>query len=329
LAIIDVNNLTKTYYTYRRGSSFTDTIKSFFHRERVNVNAVQNVSFQVDEGQITGILGPNGAGKSTTIKMLTGTLYPTSGHISVMGYTPFRDRNTYVNHIGAVFGQKSQLVWDIPPIDSFHMNKAIYAIPEKEFKNTLKELTELFELEDIIEKPTRVLSLGERMKCEFVMAMLHRPKIVFLDEPTIGLDVIAKQKIRSFIKEMNRQGVTFILTTHDLEDVEQLARKVIIINHGQKVFDDTLQRLKMNLGAKKIIRLILAEPLAEIELEGIKVIEKNSDYEYTLEVNIENNSINAIIRRLSEMCEFSDISIKELPMEKIITEIYESKGLKE
>ncbi|NLM09767.1 MAG: ATP-binding cassette domain-containing protein [Clostridiaceae bacterium] len=322
--MIDVRNLTKTYYTYRRGSSFSDTIKSFFRRERTCVNAVHNVSFQVDEGQITGILGPNGAGKSTTIKMLTGTLYPTSGHISVMGYTPFRDRNTYVNHIGAVFGQKSQLVWDIPPVDSFQMNKAIYSIPEKEYRNTLKELIGMFELEDIIEKPTRVLSLGERMKCEFVMAMLHKPKIVFLDEPTIGLDVIAKQKIRSFIREMNRQGVTFILTTHDLEDVEQLARKVIIINHGQKVFDDTLQKLKMNLGAKKIIRLVLAKPVAEIKLEGIKVIDRNSDFEYTLEVNLENSSINEIIKRLSEMCEFSDISIKELPMEKIITEIYKT-----
>lgn len=329
MAIISVSNLTKTYYTYRRGSSFTDTLKSFFRRERISINAVNNVSFEVEEGQIAGILGPNGAGKSTTIKMLTGTLYPTSGNISVMGYTPFRDRNTYVNHIGAVFGQKSQLVWDIPPVDSFHMNKAIYSIPEKEFKKTLDELTSLFELEDIIEKPTRVLSLGERMKCEFVMAMLHRPKIVFLDEPTIGLDVIAKQKIRAFIREMNRQGVTFILTTHDLEDVEQLARKVIIINHGQKVFDGTLQNLKMNLGAKKIIRVILTEPVADIKLDGVKVIEKNSDLEYTMEVDLENNSINAVIRQLTEMCEFSDISIKELPMEKIITEIYESKSFNE
>lgn len=326
MAIIDVRNLTKTYYTYRRGSSFTDTLKSFFHRERVCVNAVQNISFQVEEGQIIGILGPNGAGKSTTIKMLTGTLYPTSGHISVMGYMPFKDRNIYVNHIGAVFGQKSQLIWDIPPIDSFQMNKAIYSIPEKDFKNTLEELTCLFELDDVIEKPTRVLSLGERMKCEFVMAMLHKPKIVFLDEPTIGLDVIAKQKIRNFIKEMNRKQVTFILTTHDLEDVEQLAQKVIIINHGQKVFDDTLQKLKMNLGAKKIIRLVLSKPVAEFQFNGIKVIEKNSDYEYTLEVSLENNPINTIIKQLSEMCEFSDISIKELPMEKIITEIYENKG---
>ena len=327
MAIIDVKNLTKTYYTYRRGSGFTAVLKSFFRRERVCVNAVQDVSFQVEEGEIAGILGPNGAGKSTTIKMLTGSLYPTSGYISVMGYTPYRDRKTYVNHIGAVFGQKSQLIWDIPPIDSFHMNKAIYSIPDKEFRKTLDELTGMFGLEEVIEKPTRVLSLGERMKCEFVMAMLHRPKIVFLDEPTIGLDVIAKQRIRSFIREMNRHGVTFILTTHDLEDVEQLARKVIIINHGKKVFDDTLQNLKMNLGAKKIIRLVLTKPMAEIKLGGIKVIEKNSDFEYTLEVSLENSSINTVVKQLAEMCEFSDISIKELPMEKIITEIYENKDV--
>lgn len=326
MAVIDVRDLTKTYYTYRRGSGFKETLKSFFRRERICVNAVQDVSFRVEEGEIAGILGPNGAGKSTTIKMLTGALYPTSGYISVMGYTPYRDRNIYVNHIGAVFGQKSQLVWDIPPIDSFHMNKAIYSIPDREFRKTLDELTGLFNLEDVIEKPTRVLSLGERMKCEFVMAMLHRPKIVFLDEPTIGLDVIAKQKIRNFIREMNRQGVTFILTTHDLEDVEQLAGKVIIINHGRKVFDDTLQNLKMTLGAKKIIRLTLAKPVNEIKLDGITVVEKKSDFEYTLEVSLENNPINSVVKQLAEMCEFSDISIKELPMEKIITEIYAIKG---
>ena len=146
MAVIEVNNLTKTYYTYKRGSSFSETIKSFFHREHFVVNAVQDVSFQIEEGEIAGILGPNGAGKSTTIKMLTGALFPTSGEISVMGFIPYKDRKTYVNYIGAVFGQKSQLVWDIPPIDSFHMNKAIYSIPEREFKKTLEELTDLFEL---------------------------------------------------------------------------------------------------------------------------------------------------------------------------------------
>jgi len=323
--IITVKNLTKTYETYKRGSGFTETVKSFFHREKVTVNAVNNVSFNVGEGEIVGILGPNGAGKSTTIKMLTGTLYPSSGEISVMGYTPHKDRTAYVNNIGAVFGQKSQLVWDIPPIDSFNMNKVIYSISDKDFKQTLDKLTELFDLKDIVGKPTRVLSLGERMKCEFIMAMLHKPKIVFLDEPTIGLDVIAKQRIREFIKEMNALGTTFILTTHDLEDVEQLAQKVIIINHGQKVFDDTLQNLQLNLGAKKIVHLVLTSPIYDNKIDGVKVIEKKSDFEYTLEVDLENKSISTFIQSLTEMCEFSDISIKELPMEKIITQIYESR----
>lgn len=322
--IIKVRNLTKTYTTYKRGSGFAETVKSFFHREKITVEAVKDVSFEIGEGQIAGILGPNGAGKSTTIKMLTGTLFPTSGDMDVMGYIPYKQRGTYVTHIGAVFGQKSQLVWDIPPLDSFNMNKAIYSLTEAEFKKVLDEFIELFDLKDIIQKPTRVLSLGERMKCEFVMAMLHQPKIVFLDEPTIGLDVIAKQRIRAFIREMNRKGTTFILTTHDLEDVEQLAQKVIIINHGQKVFDDTLMKLRLNLGAKKIIHLQLTRPVQSFDLEGVKVDEKHSDLEYTLEVNLEKNSISTIIRKLSEMCEFSDISIKELPMEKIITSIYES-----
>ena len=261
--------------------------------------------------------------------MLTGALYPSSGQISVMGFSPFKDRTAYVNHIGAVFGQKSQLIWDIPPIDSFNMNKAIYGIKDKDFKASLDELTALFEIEGIIKKPTRVLSLGERMKCEFVMAMLHRPRIVFLDEPTIGLDVIAKQRIRTFIKEMNRKGVTFILTTHDLQDVEQLAQKVIIINHGHKVFDNSLADLKSNLGSEKIIHLVLAKPISGFDIEGVKVLEKRSDLEYTLEVDLKTSSINTIIRQLAEMCEFSDIGIKELPMEKIITQIYQAREWKD
>ncbi len=323
--IITVRNLTKTYTTYKRGNSFLETVKSFFKRESVTVDAVHDVSFTIEEGDIAGILGPNGAGKSTTIKMLTGTLYPTSGELSVMDYVPYKDRLTYAHHMGAVFGQKSQLIWDIPPIDSFHLNKAIYSISDGDFKKTLNDLTDLFDLEDIVSKPTRVLSLGERMKCEFIMAMLHKPKIVFLDEPTIGLDVIAKKRIRAFIKEMNKQGTTFILTTHDLEDVEQLAQKVIIINHGQKVFDDSLQELQLNLGAKKIVHLTLVKPIDDINIENVRIIKKKSDIEYTLEVDLAHNTIGDFISKLTQTCAFSDISIKELPMDKIITKIYESK----
>lgn len=321
--IITVNNLNKTYETYKRGSKFSEAVKSFFKRETVIISAVKDVSFTIGEGEIAGILGPNGAGKSTTIKMLTGTLFPTSGEINVMGFTPHKERSAYVKNIGAVFGQKSQLIWDIPPIDSFNMNKAIYNISDKDFRKTLNKLTDLFDLKDIVSKPTRVLSLGERMKCEFIMAMLHKPKIVFLDEPTIGLDVIAKQRIRAFIKEMNAQGTTFILTTHDLEDVEQLAQKVIIINHGEKVFDNSLQKLQLALGSKKIIHLVLKNPENDIKISGAEVIERKSEFEYTLEVDLFGGSINSFIRELSDLYEFSDISIKELPMEKIITQIYE------
>ena len=320
--IIEVNGLVKTYETYKRGSGFKDALKSFFHREKVKINAVDNISFDIKEGEICGILGPNGAGKSTTIKMLCGALFPTSGDIDVMGFSPARDRKKYVSEIGAVFGQKSQLIWDIPPIDSFAMNKAIYGVSDKDYKQRLDELVKMFDVEEVIHKPTRVLSLGERMKCEFIMAMLHSPKIVFLDEPTIGLDVIAKTKIRSFIKQMNERGTTFILTTHDLEDVEQLAHRVMVINHGQKVFDDSLENLQKSLGEKKTIELVLSQPFKSENIDGAKIIE-HTDYKLVLEIDAEKEKLSEFIPKLSQLVSFSDISIKSLSMDTIITNIYE------
>lgn len=323
--IIKVDHLIKRYETYKRGSSFKESLMSFFHREMVPVMAVNDISFTVEEGDIIGILGPNGAGKSTTIKMLTGTLYPTSGNIDVMGFSPTKNRKAYVHQIGAVFGQKSQLIWDIPPVDSFKMNKAIYGVPDKDYEERLEVMTKLFGVEDFITRPTRVLSLGERMKCEFIMAMLHNPKVVFLDEPTIGLDVIAKQRIREFIREMNKRGTTFILTTHDLEDVEQLAKNVVIINHGEKVFDDSIDNLKKVLGEKKIVQLVLQKPCEDLEIEGASIAEQESELNITVNVDLEVISITDFMAKLSRKCEFTDISIKEMPMETIITHIYQSK----
>jgi ABC-2 type transport system ATP-binding protein len=298
------------------------------------VNAVEDVSFDVEQGDIVGILGPNGAGKSTTIKMLTGTLYPTSGDIKVQGYTPWKNRTEYVRNIGAVFGQKSQLIFDIPPIDSFRMNKAIYGIPDREYKERLDTLIELLELEDKVLRPTRVLSLGERMKCEFIMAMLHQPGIVFLDEPTIGLDVIAKQNIREFIRSMNAKGITFILTTHDLEDVRQLARNVIIINNGKKVFDASLQDLKRNLGNKKIVELTLSDSSNRIRkinnsnydlnITGTNVLQVENDFTMTIEVDIDVIPIGEFMSQLSNQYDFADISIRELPMDTVIASIYKA-----
>lgn len=323
--IITVDKLTKKYNTYRRGSTFKESVKALFFREKVPVIAVNDVSFNVKEGDIVGILGPNGAGKSTTIKMLTGTLYPTCGTIEVIGYNPTKNRKTYVRQIGAVFGQKSQLIWDIPPVDSFRMNKAIYGISDKDYEERLKLMSELFMVEDFITRPTRVLSLGERMKCEFIMAMLHQPKVVFLDEPTIGLDVIAKHNIRDFIREMNKQGTTFVLTTHDLEDVEQLAKNVIIINKGVKVFDDSIGNLRKVLGSKKIVQLTLQNEIDTLDIPGTSILEKESSMKLTISVDQDQISINEFMAKLSSQCSFSDISIKEMSMETIITHIYQSR----
>jgi ABC-2 type transport system ATP-binding protein len=323
--VITVSRLTKEYKTYRRGTGFAESVKSFFRRESVIVSAVHDVSFTVRKGSVTGILGPNGAGKSTLIKMMTGTLFPTSGTIDVMGYVPAKNRKAYVRNIGAVFGQKSQLIWDIPPEDSFYMNAAIYGVDDADYRERLSLMVDLFELGDCIKKPTRVLSLGERMKCEFIMAMLHNPPVVFLDEPTIGLDVLAKQRIRSFIKKMNALGTTFILTTHDLEDVEQLAQDVIIINRGTKVFDGTLGGLSRTLGEKKIITLTLASRAgAELfsGLQGITNSTSTSEFEITIEADMTAVSMPQLLKELSARCPFTDISVKPLPMEQIITSIY-------
>ena len=359
--IIEVANLSKSFTTYKRGSGVRESVRSLFKREKVVVDAVVDVTFSVEEGSICGLLGPNGAGKSTTIKMLCGALFPSSGTIRAMGFSPYEDRKRYVREIGAVFGQRSQLIWDIPPIDSFNMNRAIYGIPQNDYKSRLEELTELLGVGGVVNKPTRVLSLGERMKCEFIMAMLHKPAIVFLDEPTIGLDVIAKANIREFIMKTNSTGTTYILTTHDLEDVKHLANHIIIINHGVKVFDDTLHNLQMNLGEKKIVELTLAEPVKagggyadngvgggsgggagggsvdcgtacgvfagsgladDWFAEGVKVVEMKSPLVLVLEVDVSVIAIADFMENLSRRVNFTDISVKELPMENIITEIY-------
>src|SRR3989304_383996 len=207
--MIEVKNLKRNYKTYQRGSTFTETLKGLFYRKEFIIEALKGISFSLERGELAALIGPNGAGKSTTLKILSGILFPTSGEVKVLNYVPWKDRKKYVYNIGAVFGQKSQLIWDIPPVDSFAMNKAIYDIPDAKFNKNLARLTEILNVQEVIRKPTRLLSLGERMKCEFIMAMLHDPQVVFLDEPTIGLDVIAKDNIRKFILEMNSLGTTF------------------------------------------------------------------------------------------------------------------------
>ncbi|MBN2736642.1 MAG: ATP-binding cassette domain-containing protein [Spirochaetales bacterium] len=294
--MISVEKLTKQYTTYQRGHRFWETLKSIFIRKKINVDALKGISFTIKEGELLGLIGPNGAGKSTTIKILTGILYPTGGSVQSMGYVPWKDRQKYVKHIGVVFGQKSQLIWDIPPIDSFYMNKAIYDIDHASYESRLKKMGDILNAHEIMRKPTRQLSLGERMRCEFIMAMLHNPPLVFLDEPTIGLDVIAKETIRNFIMEMNKQGVTFILTTHDMDDLEHLAKRVIVINHGEIVFEGNMESLKTHLGTKKVLRLATHENLNIQEIEGISDINRLSDFEIQLELDTKIISIDPTFR---------------------------------
>jgi ABC-2 type transport system ATP-binding protein len=299
-----------------------DSVKSLFRRKPIEIEAVKGVTFSVEQGELIGFLGPNGAGKSTTLKILTGVLHPTSGEARVMGYVPWKQRKSYVARIGAVFGQKSQLLWDIPPLDAFHMNKAIYGIADREFRSTLDGLVELLGVGGVMRKPTRQLSLGERMKCEFIMAMLHKPEIVYLDEPTIGLDVIAKESIRRFVRMMNDQGVTFVLTTHDMDDVEHLAKRVIVINHGEIMFDDGLPALKGVLGDKKIVRLAAQSALPDSFGPGVAVIERVSAEEIKLEIDTSLQPLNEFIRACSERTVIADMSIEDVPIENAIKVLY-------
>jgi len=296
-------------------------------RKTVRVEALKGISFDVEEGELLGFLGPNGAGKSTTLKILTGVLYPTSGKAEVLGYTPWRSRKTYVARIGAVFGQKSQLIWDIPPVDSFEMNRAIYGIPPQSYRERLSGMVDMLGAGGVINKPARQLSLGERMKCEFIMAMLHGPEVVFLDEPTIGLDVIAKERIREFITEMNRKGVTFILTTHDLNDVEQITKRVIVVNNGEIVYDDSINALRGYFGNMRLVSLSTREPLSGLEsMDGITVTGRTSPNNAELELDTDKLELNRFINNMNENFIISDLTIGQPQIESVIKELYSRGG---
>lgn len=322
--IIQVKNLRKEFKSYERGAGFWEAIKSLFVRKIKISKAVDDISFNIKKGEVIGFLGPNGAGKSTTIKMLSGVMYPSSGEVNIMGYVPWKDRKKYVQNIGVVFGQKSQLYWDLPPIDSFYLNKSIYSIPENTFKIELKKLAKLLEIENIMKKPTRQLSLGERMRCEFVIAMLHKPKIVFLDEPTIGLDLFAKETIRKFIRKMNKeQQTTFIVTSHDLEDIEHLCDKVIIINHGKIVFNDSTHKLKIE--NKKYVRIKFYEKVDVTKLSKLPhltKITKLSDYAVQFELDTIKIPLSEFLKKFSSSKKIEDLEVSNPPITELIKKLY-------
>ncbi|MBD3204266.1 ATP-binding cassette domain-containing protein [Candidatus Woesearchaeota archaeon] len=326
--IIKVRNLKKYFKTFRKDKGALSSLKSLIYRDYVTVKAVDDISFDVSKGEIRGFIGPNGAGKSTTIKILSGILYPSSGKVRVIDYQPWDDRKKYVKNIGVVFGQKQQLWLDLPPVDTFYLNKTIYDIPEKKFEKNLNYFVELFELEEIIHRPARQLSLGEKMKCELISSLLHDPKIVFLDEPTIGLDLISKEKIRDFIKKVNKdKNITFLLTTHDIDDIENLCKNILIINKGKLVYDGTIDELKKDIIKTKILDIKFLKKIKKIKKKDLPEntqIVSQDEYEMKLKIDTKANEVGDATKKILEKFPIRDLNISNPQIESIIKKIYEN-----
>lgn len=321
--IIQVKDLSKEYKIVRRDSGIKNAFKSFIKREYRIVRAVNKVSFSIKKGEIVGYIGPNGAGKSTTIKMLSGILKPDEGIINIMGMDPTVDRIKYVKEIGVVFGQKSQLWWDIPAEDSFDLLKDIYKIPDDEYEKNKQELVKILHLEEIIKSPVRQLSLGERMKCELVASLLHSPKILFLDEPTIGLDAISKVIVRDFIKKINKlKKITVILTTHDMADIESLTDRLIMIGHGKKLYDGSVKDIKKKYSNEKIVEVIYEGILKDkIVNDKIDILEESQGL-IRMKIDTRKIMVSDIVRKYSEVCEIKDINVIETGIDDIIYKLY-------
>ena len=320
--VIQLEHLCKYYQVHQKEPGLVGSLRSFVRRKYQDVKAVDDLSFAIDAGEIVGFLGPNGAGKTTTLKVLSGLLYPTSGSVSVLGFTPSERRDAYLRQITLVMGQKQQLNWDLPAIETFLVNAAIYEIPDAQYQETLDELTELLELAPLLKKQVRKLSLGERMKCEIAAALLHRPKILFLDEPTIGLDVTMQTKIRQFIAEYNqRHKATVILTSHYMADVTALCQRVIVIDHGKLLYDGDLRALAEKIAPHKLIRIEFSHSLNGHRLEEYGEVIKTRGQRAELLVP-RDATPNVAARMLAEL-PISDVTIEEPPIEQVITRVFE------
>ena len=321
-AVISTRALSKTFFTKMKEPGLRGSIKAVFRPLVKEVRAVRGIDLSVERGEVVAFIGPNGAGKSTTIKMLTGILYPTSGDATVLGYTPWRDREKLSYHIGSVFGQKSQLWYHLPPIDTFNLLSSIYEMDRREYLLSRDFLIEAFEIGEFVAAPVRKLSLGERMRCEIAASLPHGPEVVFLDEPTIGLDVVARQNVRETLKRWNDQErTTVFLTSHDTGDIEYLADRVVIVNHGQIVLDDRVKNLKYRYLNRKIVDLRLAQPVSGISIDGVRTL-KSKGTGLKLEVDTSVSAIDQVIGQILRECEVADISISDPPLEDIIASIY-------
>ena len=324
MSFINVAHISKTFKVAKKQSGFRATLKNFIKREYKYIDAIKDISFNIEEGSIVGYIGQNGAGKSTTIKILSGILIPDSGSVTIDGLTPWKDRKEYVSKIGVVFGQRSQLWWDIPAEDTFYLLKDIYKIDEAKFEEKKNYLVKLLNIEDIIHVPVRQLSLGQRMRCEIAASLLHEPKILFLDEPTIGLDALSKQIVRDFIKKINKeQKVTVILTTHDMSDIEALAKRIIMIGNGEIIYDGTLKNLKQKYDHYKHISVTTGTKLNKIRKKGIITQEKTADG-YIFTIDSKQLEVSNFLNYLSTKVDIKDLEIDNESLDNIIINLYQS-----
>jgi len=323
---IEIKNLKKYYRVHKKEPGLSGSIKSLFKRKYEDVKAVDNISFQIEEGELVGFIGPNGAGKTTTLKCLSGLLYPTSGFVSVLGYTPYDRKKEFLKQISLVMGQKNQLWWDLPAMETFILNREIYEIPKMQFEKTLEELTALLEVKDILKVQVRKLSLGQRMKCELIAALLHSPKVLFLDEPTIGLDVVSQKKMRDFIRDYNqKKKSTIILTSHYMGDVKELCQRVIIIDKGRVIFDGQLSEITRKFADHKIISVVFSK---EIDPKKLAEIGEVKDYHFpkaVISVKREVASVSA--SELLQDFPVADLNIEEVAIEDIIREVFTGKDV--
>jgi ABC-2 type transport system ATP-binding protein len=325
MPIITVRDLRKTFQTKRKQPGLAGSLKAVVRPEFQTVEAIKGITFELEPGELLAFIGPNGAGKSTTIKVLTGILYPSSGQANVLGLVPWKDRRKLAYRIGSVFGQKPQLWYHLPPADTFQLFARIYELDERAFRERRDFLIEAFDIGDLIYTPVRKLSLGQRMKCEIAASLLHRPQVIFLDEPTIGLDVVAKQQIRDTIRLLHeREGTTIFLTSHDAGDIESLCKRVIVINYGQVIFDDRVSSLKRRYLTRKVVSVRFAGRLDNgFALEGVQVL-KVGDYGVKLQFDARQTPVESVLQRLMSARSVVDITVNDPPMEEIIRSIYEA-----
>lgn len=325
MSFIDVRNVVKEYRVYKKEEGFYKNLKSLFYRKYDVIKAVYNISFQIDKGEIVGYIGPNGAGKSTTIKMLSGILTPTTGEIYVDGIIPYEKREINAMKIGVVFGQRSQLYWDLPLTDTFQLYKKMYKINDAIYNYNVQFYMDLLAMKEFMFRPVRQLSLGEKMRANLAIALLHNPDIIYLDEPTIGLDVLAKSRIRTFIRAINKEkGTTVILTTHDMDDIEQICNRIIMIDKGSIIYDGTIESFKNEYGSETVIAVEFQDENVIISDPRLKVIKEKDNKKYIIaDKNI--ISIADAISLLFNSYRVRDISLKESDIEDIVRDIYDNR----